>query len=155
MINEILNLLNIFISRDEKNDKEKQWAIQQTTSVELKKIISKMGTREFRIIGLFEINNEVSLKELPKSVGASQASTSRSATKLEKLNLVIKHKTEINNKEWLLSLTDLGKQILGIKQKLDDRNRTQLAEIVSDYSDEELARFTELLRRINKMDFNL
>jgi DNA-binding MarR family transcriptional regulator len=154
MMNEILNLLNLFISRDEQNDQEKQWATRQTNSEQLKSIISKLGTREFRIISLFEINQEVSLKELPKSLGVSQASASRSATKLEDLKVVDKHKTELNNKEWLLSLTESGQELLTIKQKLDDRHKAQLAEISKDYSNEDLEKFANLLRQIIKMDSN-
>ncbi|WP_029508204.1 MarR family winged helix-turn-helix transcriptional regulator [Companilactobacillus versmoldensis] len=152
MMNEILNLLNLYLSQDDRNEQEKQWATSQTDSPELQDIIAKLDTREVRIIGLFEINTDVSLKELPQSIGVSQASASRSATKLEDLGVVTKNKTSLNNKEWILSLTDNGEQLLEIKQKLDERHRQELEKISTDYTDEELQHFADLLRRIIKMD---
>lgn len=148
MMNEILNLLELFTSQDERSDEEKKWALTQTDDEHLKKIISQLGLREFRIIGLFEINTDVSLKELPKTLGVSQASSSRSAMKLEELEIVTKHKTSLNNKEWLLQLTDDGQKLLEIKQKLDQRHQAKMAEIAADYSQEDLEKFTSFLRKI-------
>ncbi|MCH4010219.1 MarR family winged helix-turn-helix transcriptional regulator [Companilactobacillus sp.] len=151
-MNEILNLLKLFVSQYEQSDMGKIGILQQTTDAELKKIISQLDPRELQILGLFEINTDVSLKELPNSIGVSQASASRSAKKLEDLDLVVKHKTELNNKEWLLALTETGKQVSEIKIRADQKHQDKLNEIAKNYSAEQLQDLADILRQIIQVD---
>ena len=149
---EIIELLNQFLMNDTKTDKEKQWALKQTDDITLKSIIKQCDTREFRLIGLFKHNDVLSLKNLPEYLKASQASSSRSASKLQKLGVINKFKSEDNQKEWQLRLTDNGKIILRIKEQLDSNNIHNLQEATSDFSEEDITKVIEFLKIVVNND---
>lgn len=152
MMNEILNLLNLFVSDNQRNVQQIGQVADATDDPKLKSIISEMQPKELQVIGLFEINTEVSLKELPKLLGVSQASTSRITAKLEENDLISRHKTELNNKEWLLDLTKTGQEILVIKQGIDQKRQARLNELTKNYSQADLEKIVGFLRELVKVD---
>lgn len=151
-MNEILNLLNLYVSDDQRINQQIKQVQSATDDQELKSIISDMQPKELQVIGLFEINTEVSLKELPKLLAVSQASTSRITANLEKNQLITRHKTELNNKEWLLDLSDTGKKILAIKQSIDEKRQAKLNELAKNYSQTDLQQITDFLRALIKVE---
>lgn len=131
---EIIDLLNQFLISDSKDDEEKKWALEQTDDQDLKNAISQCDTREFRLIGLFRNTDVLFLKQLPDKLHVSQASSSRSTTKLQRLDIIDKFKNEDNKKEWQLRLTPKGKEILRIKIELDSKNLNRLKKGTENFS---------------------
>ncbi|WP_125587867.1 MarR family transcriptional regulator [Companilactobacillus jidongensis] len=144
----IIELLNQFLIKDSKGDKEKQWAADQINDEGLKQAINTFESREFRLIGLFKNTDTILLKTLPQKLKVSQASSSRSASKLQKAGLIEKTKSEDNQKEWILRLTDDGHTILSIKKRLDQKNLKELKDRTRNFSDEDVLRLSELLEII-------
>ncbi|WP_125768993.1 MarR family winged helix-turn-helix transcriptional regulator [Companilactobacillus furfuricola] len=152
MMNEILNLLNLYVSNNQRINQQIKQVEAATDDQQLKTIIADMQPKELQVIGLFEINTEVSLKELPQLLAVSQASTSRITANLEKLQLITRHKTELNNKEWLLDLTETGQKILAIKKSTDEKRQAKLNDLAKDYSQTDLQQITDFLRKVVKVD---
>ncbi|APX71120.1 hypothetical protein M5C72_10130 [Companilactobacillus allii] len=144
----IIELLNQFLANDSKNDQEKKWALDQTNDPRLKNIIKQCDTREFRLVGLFKNSDTILLKSLPEKLKVSQATSSRSATKLQRLKVIDKFKDEDNKKEWQLRLTSEGQELLKVKIKLDKITLLSLQKATSKFSDEDIRTIIDFLRII-------
>ena len=150
LINDLIQTLNQFISADRRNDQEKQWVQAQVTDSKLRQLLTRLSTRDIKIISQIGQEAICYIKTLPTAVNASQATISRTISRLEKDGLVAKYRNINNDKELLVRLTEIGQTIAELHTQLDQQLETDLESIAADYSPEELQRFTELMQRINQ-----
>jgi len=152
LINQLMDELNQFITQDSVDDQEKRWAMHQTTDVQLQATIKQLTTTDIKLIAYLGQLGACHAKDLPEPTGLSQATVSRGLTKLARLGLATKFRDLNNNKEVLVRLTTIGQTVVGLHTQLDAAIAAQAQSIADDYSEEELARFVTLMRRIREIE---
>lgn len=147
----IMTNIGNLLSQDSTNDQEKNWLLTQTDNSELKDALAGLSTQDLKVLNKIGNQERVLIKSLPAAVDLSQPTISRMMNRLEKKNILEKYRTVKNNKEILVRLTPLGEKIADLHTQLDNHILQNVDNILSDYSDEEIEHFIEILSKIQKI----
>lgn len=84
--------------------------------------------------------------DIAKALNISKSAVTQNLNKLQKKSLIDKKRSEVNYKEFNVSLTDTGKTICLFHENLDKEEYTTKMNRAHEYSDQELKKAIDILK---------
>ncbi|MFT8477393.1 MAG: MarR family transcriptional regulator [Liquorilactobacillus sp.] len=117
-------------------------------------IIPKISVTDLDIISRIANYHEIRIKELVDTVYFPQGTVSKIVNRLVKKELIRKYHRSDNKKDVYLKLTANGQIIAKLHEKYHEKENTKLNELGTNFSNSDLQKLTEILRKINELREN-
>ena len=145
----ITKLLGNFLNHKQNDNSEKDWMINHLTNSQLQAKLNKLQTQDVHILTiLVKSEKEYNIKQLPAKIGISQPSISRAINRLTKYELIKKYHPKDNSKEYVIALTNDGRSIAAVHQKMQNKLIHDMQKRLEDFSNQELQTFIKIFKRI-------
>jgi len=105
-------------------------------------------TREAHIIQMIGSHKDMNITGLAKSFGVTKSATSQMVARLEKCGYVKKRQSPYSNKEYLLSLTEMGRRAFHAHESFHGSEMDDLIERLSAFSTSQMATISVMLETI-------
>jgi DNA-binding MarR family transcriptional regulator/GNAT superfamily N-acetyltransferase len=109
---------------------------------------TKFSLSQARVIFELSQQEQITSSEIVKRLGIDPSYLSRILSAYERENLIVKEKSEIDNRQWMIGLTDKGKDAF---RELDDRASEEIREMLQSMSSEDQDRFLKAITTIGKV----
>lgn len=117
-------------------------------------IIPNISVTDLDIINHIASHSEIRIKELVATVYFPQGTVSKIVNRLVKKNLLKKYHRSDNKKDVYLKLTANGQIIAKLHRKYHEKENQKLNELGANFSDTDLQKLAEMLRKINELREN-
>ncbi|MHA2003411.1 MAG: bifunctional helix-turn-helix transcriptional regulator/GNAT family N-acetyltransferase [Candidatus Thorarchaeota archaeon] len=109
---------------------------------------TKFSLSQARVIFELSQQEQITSSEIVKRLGIDPSYLSRILSAYERENLIVKEKSEIDNRQWMIRLTDKGKDAF---RELDDRASEEIREMLQSMSSEDQDRFLKAITTIGNV----
>lgn len=150
------NILDGFIKLIEKNnedDKEKTWLIQNCKNEELLIILQDITILMLHVLDCIQKDQPVKGITIAKELNMQRGTVTKISRKLVEKKLIKKEYPPNNNKEIYFSTTELGNELCNLHNLLHKEIKKNYVKFIEKYSEQELIFLEKILDDLSKTSF--
>ncbi|MFD4706795.1 MarR family transcriptional regulator [Gottfriedia sp. NPDC058432] len=150
------NILDGYIKLIEKNneeDKEKKWLIQNCKNQELLMILQEITILMLHVLDCIQKHQPVKGITVANELNMQRGTITKITRKLAEKNLIIKECVPNNNKEIYFRTTKMGNELCDLHQLLHKEINKNYVKFIDQYSKQELMFLEKILDDLSKTSF--
>ncbi|QKE76168.1 MarR family transcriptional regulator (plasmid) [Arthrobacter citreus] len=150
------NILDGYIKLIEKNneeDREKTWLIQNCKNQELLVILQDVTILMLHVLDFIQKHQPVKGITVANELSMQRGTITKITRKLAEKNLIIKEYLPNNNKEIYFKTTEMGNELCHLHQMLHKEINKNYVKFIDQYSKQELIFLEKILDDLSKTSF--